>query len=322
MNRFTVTMTLTSGGVIPPFAIHARLVLRHPELADLHTTAVSRHPEAAGVYFPALLRVRNHPSHQHDVRLLALNYLQAEAISLESLGDWRNELIEALIVRAPEILASIPPDAEPAWFHENEDYRGGELGVLVDLTSRLGDDRVDPVIARVMDSADPYLVTTAISATFERGGEPPAELIERLASDSRTWTAIHRVVNYYRRTELIPANFMTQEVIAEAHVVDWLTFPTELGAPPAEIEHMATVRDTIDGISGETYLFRYRSDGDPVWYAANSAIYLSKDTPTTEWYSSAFSRFEPWDSNTPDGHAKAAREVLAEWCRDFAGEGS
>ena len=92
------------------------------------------------------------------------------------------------------------------------------------------------------------------------------------------------------RTDLFPAEYFTQEKGAESFLVNWLEFPTELGAPPEEVELLTKVTVESDQ-SLDYYVFKFRvvtAKGD--WMLGVAGPY-SKETMPFEVPKRVFSRF-------------------------------
>ena len=58
-------------------------------------------------------------------------------------------------------------------------------------------------------------------------------------------------------TSLFPAELSSAEYLAKSDLVHWLTYPTELGKQPDEIEYLGKVKK-----KEEYYVFRYKSDSE------------------------------------------------------------
>ena len=59
-------------------------------------------------------------------------------------------------------------------------------------------------------------------------------------------------------TSLFPAKYADKEYLAKSDLVHWLTYPTELGRVPDEIEFLGVV----DKKGEDYYVFRYTSQSD------------------------------------------------------------
>jgi hypothetical protein len=118
---------------------------------------------------------------------------------------------------------------------------------------------------------------------------------------------------------LFPKQYRTQEAFAESNMVDWLTYPTELGRAPDEIELMKVISRDLGGDEGvcDYYLFRFRlhpphemaSEG---WLAGIAGPFRQKEEPTTNALGHTFSAFEKWDSRKSDDHLQHILDLVEE----------
>jgi hypothetical protein len=99
-------------------------------------------------------------------------------------------------------------------------------------------------------------------------------------------------------------------------VVNWLTFPTELGRVPDEIELMNIFEDEDE----EFYLFRFRCNNDDWqedgWMAGISGSFLKKEKPTTHKQGHTFSCFDKLESKSPEEHFETiVGEIRKYWMK-------
>ena len=182
--------------------------------------------------------------------------------------------------------------------------RGGrraDLGLLA---------RVEPVIVALRENRTPSSAD-----------------LERFASDRVTRRVLYDTLDTADRSELFPAQWRTWPAMAEADLVLWLNHPNELGAPPDEIEVMATVAAPGDDQPRRHYfVFRFRSHpphwaASSGWTAGVAGPYDLDATPAPGGHGT-FSRFEPWDSRTPEDHVGVVhRQVALPTPLPSAGEG-
>ena len=67
----------------------------------------------------------------------------------------------------------------------------------------------------------------------------------------------YAILKMHGKTHLFPAELATEEYLAKSDLVHWLTYPTELGKEPDQIEYLGKVKKK------EIYhVFRYKSDSD------------------------------------------------------------
>ena len=85
----------------------------------------------------------------------------------------------------------------------------------------------------------------------------PQETINALARDLIYADNTYSMLKKLKKTKLFPAEFAKPEYLAKSNLVHWLSYPTELGKAPDEIEYLGKVRK-----GGVYYIFRYKSESD------------------------------------------------------------
>ena len=154
-----------------------------------------------------------------------------------------------------------------------------------------------------------------VTQALARGEEPSATLLNRYAEDRETRKVLFEALASANRSELFPAKYLTWESLAEADLVAWLCHPNELGAPPSELELVARLPPP-DAPSPDLayFLFRYRmhephwaaKDG---WLAGVAGPYATAGAPACS-AAGTFSRFEAFDSRTPEEHVAIAHATV------------
>ncbi len=99
-----------------------------------------------------------------------------------------------------------------------------------------------------------YAAETLLSA----GKDVPADVVTALAEDLANACLIYPVLQKYGKEGMFPSELANEEYLAKSDLVRWLTYPTELGKKPDEIEYIG--RTTVK--KEDYFLFRYKSDSD------------------------------------------------------------
>lgn len=98
-----------------------------------------------------------------------------------------------------------------------------------------------------------YVVSTLLDSSLE----VPNDVIVALANDVEFADLTYAKLKQYNLTEMFPKELATEEYLAKSDLVHWLTYPTELGKQPDQIEYLGKVKKK------EIYhIFRYTSDSD------------------------------------------------------------
>jgi hypothetical protein len=161
--------------------------------------------------------------------------------------------------------------------------------------------RIEPVLKRLAAGDDP----------------DPAD-VERFARDRDTRKVLYDALEQHQKVALFPTRYLTSEAMAEADLVVWLNHPNELAAVPDEIELMATLPVPSEGFDRQRYfVFRYRTspphwaakDG---WLAGVAGPYPAEAPAEGSSARGTFSRFESYDSRSPEEHVRLVHQQVME----------
>lgn len=141
-----------------------------------------------------------------------------------------------------------------------------------------------------------------VAEAYAAGRPPAPDDVERLAADRSTRADLLDLLAEHAATDLVDARWRTEEARAEADMVRWLHFPTELDAWPDEIELAG--RGTV----GEErwYAWRFRVHA-PHW-AADKGWMVGVSGP---WPAVPAATTGTWSELAPYGD-EAARTLIAE----------
>lgn len=141
-----------------------------------------------------------------------------------------------------------------------------------------------------------------VAEAYAGGRTPAAADVERLAADRTTRADLLDLLAEHAATDLADARWRTEEARAEADMVRWLHFPTELDAWPDEVEPAG--RATVGDARWYVWRFRVR---EPHWAAEKGwMVGVSGPWPVVPGATTGtWSELEPYS-------AEAARRLIAE----------
>jgi hypothetical protein len=177
---------------------------------------------------------------------------------------------------------------------------------------------VKNLLRSALSFTDPRLKYFAVIGLLRQSEAVEQEYLRDIAASPEMRNWFYDQLARMGKENLFPEEFKTQEALAESNMVNWLTYPTELGRAPDEIELMhvgAFDTETEDGLI-DYFVFRFRTfephwaakDG---WMAGISGPFLRKDSPSTKSYGGTFSRFDPWESKSAEEHLGDIQETIA-----------
>lgn len=144
---------------------------------------------------------------------------------------------------------------------------GGEdawntLELIADVAKYFSAEHADVVAAlqELLQLGRNHINVYAVDTLFGMGLEVPQNVIEALARDLEYANMTYHILPRQKKTALFPAECATEEYLAKSDLVHWLTFPTELGKAPDEIEYIGKVKYLFK--KEVFHVFKFRSDSD------------------------------------------------------------
>jgi hypothetical protein len=296
---------------------------RIPQLALMEFQNSPRH---ADIFFPRILDYADIKEFAWDIRLLLLNYLEAELVDTDSILDYAKAIEMDYAALAENLIRSQKNEGNDwIWEDEYQELRR-DASLCLDLLGRFSGERVKNLLRIALNYTDPRLKYFAVIGLLRQSEVIEQKYLRDIAASPEMRNFFYdRLVNMGKEN-LFPEEFKTQQAFAESDMVIWLIYPTELGRAPDEIELMrigAFDTETEYGLI-EYYVFRFRTfephwaakDG---WIAGISGPFLRKDSPSTKPLGETFSQFEPWESKSAEEHLGDVQETIASW-REYLSE--
>lgn len=300
--------------------------LRQGHIGRLLVEPLKSEQRHAEVFFPEILQYSGIEGFEWDINLLLLCYLHDGAIKHETVAAYGEKLLERYSGCARK-LKTMQNAEGIAWMWEESYEELRSTGALyLDLLGHFPEPHVREAVRQALSFNDPRLKFFALLGLIRQGEDVETKHLIDIAASAEVRNYLFDALKMFGKLSLFPEEFRTQAALAESTMVNWLMYPTELARAPDEIELMHVA--TIDKEGGPIayYVFRFRTfephwgakDG---WMAGVSGPFMQKDAPSTVSYGHTFSRFEPWDSKTPEEHLEAVLENLDRWEEALADNG-
>ncbi len=138
---------------------------------------------------------------------------------------------------------------------------GAALEMIADVCSLYLNDELTELLAEVITRGDHSVQYFAV-ATLLRAGKPVSDAaVVGLAQDLEYADMLYDDLKKAGQAARFPAELATDEYLAKSNLVHWLTYPTELGKAPDEIEYLGRIKKGL--FKGEVYhILRFRSESD------------------------------------------------------------
>ena len=166
-------------------------------------------------------------------------------------------------------------------------------------------DTLMQLIADLFKLEDPTVSYYALSTLTKVGYEVPDEVIVMLANDLTHADITFRALKDRAMTYRFPAELRNDAYLAKSDLVHWLTYPTELGREPDEIELLGVTKK-----KGETFhVFRYKSDSDNLGDDLKG-VWLIGWSGNDGGTFSNFDKYADYEKKTPEKTVKYIRRKL------------
>ena len=185
-----------------------------------------------------------------------------------------------------------------------------DAGLLLDLLGRLHQSSAVSVLEDAVHASEPWVQLWGALGLIRSGQSVPREVFRQITAWPECRITLARQLASLERSDLFPHEFMNQPSLAEAAMVDWLLFPTELGRAPDEIRQIQAVRLETDDGPADLYVFGFRTHpphwlSEKDWVVGVAGPFLVSDQPTFESLGATFSRFESVSEKSLDEHIEA-----------------
>ena len=198
-----------------------------------------------------------------------------------------------------------------------EDYFSvrNQTGAWLDIAGYLKSSRLEPLLFQALSLSDPRLAAYAAVALLRHGVSVQKEICIGIAACHETRAMFFELLKQFGRLDYFPSEYCQWDAFAAADMVQWLSYPTELGREPDELQLMATFSNNVGLENQVLYVWRFRTADGP-WYASTSGPYRQVGKPVPLHGNLTFSRFDDWDKHSAEQHAEASLETFAEWRKD------
>ena len=145
----------------------------------------------------------------------------------------------------------------------------------------------------------------ALSTLLSVGEKVSDEVIVTLAKDIVHADQTYSLLERHSMTDRFPAELRDPAYLAKSDLVHWLTYPTELGREPDEIELLGVTKK-----KGETFhVFRYKSDSDNLGDDLKG-VWLIGWSGNDGGTFSNFDKYADYEKKTPEKTVRYIRRKL------------
>ncbi len=134
------------------------------------------------------------------------------------------------------------------------------LELMADISRYFAEDTLIALLQKVMELGYPNVNYYAVDTLLCLSQSVPSQVVVSLANDLEYADLTYSSLVRYGKQHLFPKECSTPEYLAKSDMVHWLTYPTELGQQPDEIEYIGKITYLFK--KEVYYVFKYRSSSD------------------------------------------------------------
>ena len=174
------------------------------------------------------------------------------------------------------------------------------LELICDICRYFGKDRFEELLKQVLWIGNIAVRFYAVATLLVFNCEISQRIIYDLATDMEYANLTYGLLKRYRKEKLFPSEYAYAEYLAQSDLVRWLTYPTELGTLPDEIEYVGKIKK-----GGFYFIFRFRSDSDNLDEELRGKWLIGWSGP----HGSTFSNFAPYSNYALETTDKTLKNI-------------
>lgn len=206
---------------------------------------------------------------------------------------------------------------ELIWSDGYQDLRN-EASLLLDLFGFVKSIEAKVILKEALSYKDVRLKFFAAVSLTRHGIAMEDALIQEIAENVEMRNFLYKFLSDEKQQDRFPKKFATQPAFAASNLVNWLSYPTELGHCPTEIELMEVITRNHEELGElDYYVYRFRSEiGDwkeNGWMAGITGYYIKDGPPSLIGNGYTYSLFEPWEKWSAEEHFEIITNTINEF---------
>jgi hypothetical protein len=188
---------------------------------------------------------------------------------------------------------------------ENED-KSKSFEALCDACGYFISDDMIPLLYKVLEFGNNGLSMFAAMTLLKMEKDIPQKTVAALASDLVYAEGFYSCLKAAGKDSLFPDELKNEVYFAKSNLVHWLTYPTELGKAPDEIEYIGKAEFKKDP---DIFIFKFKSDSDTIGDDLKGKWLIGWSNDDGDTFSN-FNEYEKFDKGTPEKTVKYIKKKL------------
>ncbi len=186
----------------------------------------------------------------------------------------------------------------------NED-KTQSFEALCEACAYFMNDSILSLIYKVIELDNNGLSFFVVMTLIKTNNEIPQKTVVALANDLVYAESLYCLIRGTEKESLFPSELINDVYLAKSDLVHWLTFPTELGKAPDQIEYVGKTEIKKE----EYYIFKYTSESDKLSDDLKGKWLIGWANDEGGTFSN-FDEYEKFEKDTPEKTVKYIRKKL------------
>ncbi|MHA7057201.1 hypothetical protein ACWGOQ_0008290 [Aquimarina sp. M1] len=207
------------------------------------------------------------------------------------------------------------------WVWNDQSYMDNRAnsGIILDL---LGYCKNLVSLVELKESVAYYLDTKplffATVSLWRRNIDIDSEVLLAISKEDETRGLLYVFLKELNQLQYFPKEYLNQEDLSRADMVNWLVYPTELARVPTKIELVEVFTIEYDDVGpADFYLWKFMADNE-TWkkdgyMTGLSGPFIRSESPTMDAYGYTFSAFTIFKEKSPKEHFDEIIKILDKW---------
>lgn len=183
----------------------------------------------------------------------------------------------------------------------------GAMEMLADVCRYFPSEQTPSLLLKALNLHQHQISYYAVESLLTLKQDVPQAVIDELANDLTYAQLTHGTLAQHGQEARFPAHLNNPEYLAKSDMVHWLTYPTELGKAPDEIEYIGKITYLFK--KDIYYVFKYRSDSETLGEELRGKWLIGWSSENGGTFSN-FDEFEKFDLGNPDKTLKNIKKKL------------
>lgn len=199
---------------------------------------------------------------------------------------------------ASELQRLMPLGTQDSW---------NALELLADISKYFVNERIISGLMELMQLGRNHINCYAVDTLCSMGLDVPQPVIDALARDLEYAYIVYKKLQWQGKASLFPAECATEEYLAKSDLVQWLTYPTELGKAPDEIVYLGKVKQLFK--REVFHIFKYRSNSSTLDDSLKNKWLIGWSSEDGGTFSN-FEEFAPYERDTIEKTLKLIKKKI------------